>query len=167
MPFDFSGRSVLVTGGTSGIGLAIAQAFHKAGAAVVVAGLAGSSTPADCAGLQVQDLDVSDEAAVGAVFDRLQRLDVLVNAAGMIRRGEEHEMAMFERVVDVNLHGTMRASTAARISALISACSASDQPHQTVATSIAVDASETGAFGAGVDAEHRHASEASISFSMP
>ena len=114
MPFDFSGRSVLVTGGTSGIGLAIAQAFNKAGAAVVVAGLAGSSTPADCSGLQVHDLDVSDEAAVGAVFGRLQRLDVLVNAAGMIRRGEEHEMAMFERVVDVNLHGTMRASTAAR-----------------------------------------------------
>ena len=102
MQCDFSGRTVLVTGGTSGIGLAIAQGFRSAGATVVVAGLPGHNTSA-LQGLQVAALDVTDSMAVESVVGQLDRLDVLVNAAGMIRRGEEHDLAVFQQVLDVNL----------------------------------------------------------------
>ena len=113
MRFDFTGRHALVTGGTSGIGLAIAQAFRQAGASVTVAGLVTGES-AGCEGLTVEALDVTDASAVQAVFGRLKRLDVLVNAAGMIRRGEEHDPDVFQRVIDVNLVGTMRTASAAR-----------------------------------------------------
>lgn len=111
MQFDFSGRSVLVTGGTSGIGLEIAHAFRRAGAGVTVAGLPAD---ADHEGLRVATLDVSDGQAVDKVVGGLARLDVLVNAAGMIRRGEEHDPEVFARVIAVNLTGAMRVASAAR-----------------------------------------------------
>ena len=113
MRFDFTGRHALVTGGTSGIGLAIAQAFRQAGASVTVAGLVTGES-AGCEGLAVEALDVTDASAVQAVFGRLKRLDALVNAAGMIRRGEEQDPDVFQRVIDVNLVGTMRTASAAR-----------------------------------------------------
>ena len=111
MQFDFSGRSVLVTGGTSGIGLKVAHAFRCAGADVTVAGLPAD---ADHQGLRVATLDVSDGAAVNEVVGGLDRLDALVNAAGMIRRGAEHDPDVFAQVVAVNLTGAMRVASAAR-----------------------------------------------------
>lgn len=111
MQFDFAGRSVLVTGGTSGIGLEVAHAFRRAGAEVLVAGMAAD---ADHRGLKVETLDVIDAAAVDRVVGKLERLDVLVNAAGMIRRGDEHDPEVFAQVIDVNLTGTMRVASAAR-----------------------------------------------------
>lgn len=111
MLFDFSGRSVLVTGGTSGIGLEVAHAFRRAGAAVTVAGLPAD---ADHEGLRVATLDVSDGQAVDKVVGGLDRLDVLVNAAGIIRRGAEHDPEVFAKVIAVNLTGAMRVASAAR-----------------------------------------------------
>lgn len=111
MQFDFSGRSVLVTGGTSGIGLEVAHAFRRAGAAVTVAGLPAD---ADHQGLRVATLDVSDGESVHKVVGGLERLDVLVNAAGMIRRGAEHDPEVFAQVIAVNLTGAMRVASAAR-----------------------------------------------------
>jgi NAD(P)-dependent dehydrogenase (short-subunit alcohol dehydrogenase family) len=97
--FRFDGKRVLVTGGTSGIGLAIAEAFRGAGAHVIAAGL--------------PELDVRDPASIERVIGSTDELHVLVNAAGMIRRNEEFRMDVFEEVLDVNLTGTMRICMAA------------------------------------------------------
>jgi NAD(P)-dependent dehydrogenase (short-subunit alcohol dehydrogenase family) len=97
--FRFDGKRVLVTGGTSGIGLAIAEAFRGAGAHVIAAGL--------------PELDVRDPASIERVIGSTDELHVLVNAAGMIRRDDEFRMDVFEEVLDVNLTGTMRVCMAA------------------------------------------------------
>jgi NAD(P)-dependent dehydrogenase (short-subunit alcohol dehydrogenase family) len=57
--------------------------------------------------------DVRSAASIEELFAGVERLDVLVNAAGMIRRDEEFRMEVFEEVLDVNLSGTMRVCLAA------------------------------------------------------
>ena len=59
-------------------------------------------------------LDVRDASAIAAYFARLEKLDILVNCAGVIRRGDEHDPKVFAEVLDVNLSGTMRLCAAAR-----------------------------------------------------
>lgn len=115
----FTGKQVLVVGGTSGIGAAIARGFIAAGANVRVTGVsdaeieAARADPA-LAHATAHRLDVRDGAAVGALLAGLTALDVLVNCAGIIRRGDELRPEIFETVVDVNLNGTMRVISAAR-----------------------------------------------------
>jgi NAD(P)-dependent dehydrogenase (short-subunit alcohol dehydrogenase family) len=116
-PDLFAGKQVLVTGGTSGIGLGAALAFRALGATVVATGV----TAAECAGAEgvnaeiaFAQLDVRDEPAIERLVADLPRLDAVVNAAGMIRRDGEHDPAVFAEVVAVNLTGTMRVCAAAR-----------------------------------------------------
>lgn len=114
-PVDcFRGTHVLVTGGTSGIGAAIAVAFLEDGARVIVTG----HSPEECAnapsGCEARLLDVRNGDAVSVLFTGLDALDHLVNCAGIIRRGAEHDPQVFADVVDVNLTGTMRVCAAAR-----------------------------------------------------
>jgi len=112
---SFSGRQVLVVGGTSGIGAGISQAFEAHGARVLVTGATAAEVAlARQQGLQAQVLDVRDGAAVKACFDGLTGLHVLVNCAGVLRRGQEHEPEVFADVIDINLNGTQRACAAAR-----------------------------------------------------
>jgi NAD(P)-dependent dehydrogenase (short-subunit alcohol dehydrogenase family) len=108
----FAGKSVLVVGGTSGIGAGIADAFASLRASVVVTG----ATDEECAASRHRAIaaDVRDDAAMSRVIGGLARLDVLVNCAGIVRRGAEHDIATFEAVVAVNLSGTMRACALAR-----------------------------------------------------
>jgi NAD(P)-dependent dehydrogenase (short-subunit alcohol dehydrogenase family) len=66
------------------------------------------------AGATVQLLDVRQADQVQACVAQFQQLDVLVNCAGVIRRGQEHDPEVFAQVIDINLQGTMRLCTAAR-----------------------------------------------------
>jgi NAD(P)-dependent dehydrogenase (short-subunit alcohol dehydrogenase family) len=110
--FDFTAKSIVVTGGTSGIGRAIVRAFSEAGAQVTAAGLASGEDP--IAGVDVEIVDVADGKAIAQLFDKIPEVHVLVNAAGIIRREDEFSLDVFTHVLDVNLTGVMRAFMAAR-----------------------------------------------------
>jgi NAD(P)-dependent dehydrogenase (short-subunit alcohol dehydrogenase family) len=118
--FSLRGRVALVTGGSKGLGLSIAQGFAEAGATVVLASRDESACGAaaheiavaqrsECVGWR---LDVTDEREVAAVFgrvvERFGALDVLVNCAGINLRSaiEECSLADFDRVLDVNVRGS-------------------------------------------------------------
>lgn len=155
---DFTGRRVLVVGGSSGIGNGIARAFLARGATVHVWGTRASAAAyADEPGSQLDGLhytqvDVADTANIAAVPLGFDRLDVLVQAQGTVlydRR--EFETAGFERVVAVNLvslmacaahcHAALKAAGGAMI--VISSAAAF---HSTRGNP-AYNASKTGAFG--------------------
>jgi NAD(P)-dependent dehydrogenase (short-subunit alcohol dehydrogenase family) len=117
--FDFTDKTVLITGGTSGIGGAIAKAFKAAGAKVVACGvtdqeIAAAGVDPEYAGMDVRQLDVTQGDAVKRLVNSLPKIDVLVNSAGMIKRDAEHEPESFAQVMDVNLNGGMRMASAAR-----------------------------------------------------
>jgi 3-oxoacyl-[acyl-carrier protein] reductase len=115
---DFSGKRILVIGGSSGIGNGIAQAFRAKGAGVQVCGTradAGDYSAeggSDLEGLDYAQLDVGDARAIEAFAPPLDRLDVLVLAQGAViyRRGE-FEMAGFRKVLEVNLISLMACAT--------------------------------------------------------
>jgi NAD(P)-dependent dehydrogenase (short-subunit alcohol dehydrogenase family) len=110
-------KQVLITGGARGIGWGVAQAMLAAGYAVTVTGLTGEEVAAvpSRENLKAVQLDVTDDAAVAAIVGGLAGLDALVNCAGMIlRENREFTVQGFQKVIDVNLTGTMRMCVAAR-----------------------------------------------------
>ena len=110
-------KHALVTGGTRGIGLAIARAFVESGYTVTATGVTAEEVAACDApdGMAKAVLDVTDQARIDALVAEQPRIDALVNCAGMIARaGAEFDPDTFARVVDVNLTGSMRMCMAAR-----------------------------------------------------
>ncbi|VIO66315.1 2-dehydro-3-deoxy-D-gluconate 5-dehydrogenase [Bradyrhizobium ivorense] len=155
---DFSGKQVLVVGGSSGIGNGIAQAFRAKGARVGVCGTRAQASDysaedgSDLAGLIYAQLDVSDPQAVAAFKPSFDRLDVLVLAQGAViyRRGE-FQMDGFRKVMEVNLMSLMACATkfhemlaAAKGSLIIVSSTAAY--HSTMGNP-AYNASKTGAMG--------------------
>ncbi|MEZ5740879.1 MAG: SDR family oxidoreductase [Burkholderiaceae bacterium] len=119
MQFDFKGKTALITGGVSGIGAATSRAFLEAGAGVIACGLTETELAAArkdpvLGKARIEALDVTDKAAVDTLIGGLDKLDYVVNCAGIIMRDREHEPEMFDRVLDVHVSGSMRVSTAAR-----------------------------------------------------
>jgi NAD(P)-dependent dehydrogenase (short-subunit alcohol dehydrogenase family) len=113
--FDISGKSALVTGGTSGIGVALANRFLAAGCRVVAAGLPAEKVSSDLNDkIAVAPLNVSDSKSIRRLMADFEQLDILVNCAGIISRTAEFDINTFQSVVDVNLTGTMRMCTACR-----------------------------------------------------
>lgn len=111
--FDFGGAAILVTGGTGGIGGAIAEAFRDAGADVTVTGTRGSAEDydADISGYHYARLDMEDRSGIDALAGQLDRLDVLINSAGlaMFALGlDEYDPDIFERAVAMHLTGVHR-----------------------------------------------------------
>ena len=111
MDLDFSlhGRVALVTGGSSGIGRAIADAFASKGATVVVVDRAVTDAPAVEGGVLACDVTdpVSVDRAVDDVQRRFGRIDVLVNSAGVALLGpaEDFSLEQWDRTLSVNLTG--------------------------------------------------------------
>ena len=114
---DAAMKRALITGGARGIGFGIAEAMLAAGYAVTVTGLSAEELAAVPARehLKAVPLDVTKDADVGACVGALDRLDALINCAGIILRdGKEFTIQGFQQVLDVNLTGTMRMCMAAK-----------------------------------------------------
>lgn len=116
--FDFGGTSVLVTGGTSGIGYAIARAFADAGASVAVTGTRSSAAEydTDLSTFTFHQLEMRDGEAIDALAAGLGTLDVLVNNAGAnFPDGlDEWSPEGFQASLAMNVEGAQRLSVRSR-----------------------------------------------------
>lgn len=109
-------KTAVIIGGTSGIGAGVGQALLAEGWRVVATGVCDVEVSAYAdqnTSIECSILDVTDNEAVRQFFERLETLNGLVNCAGILARNQEYEIETFERVVDVNLTGTMRTCLAA------------------------------------------------------
>lgn len=114
----FTGKTVIVSGATSGIGLSIAKGFANLGASVIATGtspekFAALAKEKDVAGIKFAEVDVRDRPSIDALVAAQSSIDVVVNAAGIVRPNDEFLEDVFLDVMDVNLNGSMRFATSA------------------------------------------------------
>lgn len=110
--YDYAGATVLVTGGTSGIGQACAQEYRDAGAEVIITGRKEKAADygADLSGMAYRQLDVGDRDALYALAGSLTKLDILVNNAGG-SQGDEWGADGFDESIAVNLSSVFHLSS--------------------------------------------------------
>ena len=110
---DFSGKMVLVCGGSDGIGYGIASAFFEAGAEVAITGTRSTDHyQNDFSNFTYHQLDVQDSDAITALAARFSELDVMANCIGSVLwKKEEFERAGFEKIININLTGAMQLCT--------------------------------------------------------
>lgn len=125
--FDFSGKRVLVTGASRGIGFAIAGGFAQAGAELAM--LADDAGIIDAAkeleqqyGNPIRPIqcDITEPAALNAAVDALGPIDVLINNAGLERLTPVEDTgpevgALFQRIMDINVVGTFNVTRAVQL----------------------------------------------------
>ena len=110
---DFSGKNVLVCGGSDGIGYGVATAFFEAGAEVAITGTRPADNyENDFSNFTFHQMDVQDPDAITAFATRFTGLDVLANFIGAVLwKQEEFERAGFEKIININLTGAMQLCT--------------------------------------------------------
>jgi NAD(P)-dependent dehydrogenase (short-subunit alcohol dehydrogenase family) len=116
--FRLENKIALVTGGASGIGAATARELTRAGAHVLIADLnlaAAEALAAELPHAKAVAMDVTDSASIAAAFKGIDRLDILINNAGIglvgdITRTSEED---FARVMQVNVHSVFLVTQAA------------------------------------------------------
>lgn len=112
--FSLKGKSAFITGGGSGIGLAVAKRFVAAGAKVVIADIQNSSEIATSIGAIYVELDVCNETsmqnALGFANEAVGKLDILLNNAGVSDLPgtlESGDAKIWKRIFDINVIGVM------------------------------------------------------------
>jgi uncharacterized oxidoreductase len=114
-----TGNTILITGGGSGIGQAFAEAFHKLGNQVIIAGRRRQvleETAAANPGLEIAILDIEDPAAINSfasnITKRFPQLNVVLHSAGIMRAenllAEEIDLATAESTITTNFLGPIR-----------------------------------------------------------
>ena len=109
--FDFSGRRVLVTGGSNGIGLQIARDFFVAGAKVQITGTRPSASDYDhdLQDFEYRCVEMRESDALDQLVASFTSLDVLVNNAGAnLAIRNEWDPEVFEESIRINLHAAFR-----------------------------------------------------------
>lgn len=109
-------KHAVIIGGTRGIGAGVASTLLDAGWAVTATGVSAEEVEtfaAQTPEARTAVLDVTDTAQVRTFFAGIEQLDGLVNCAGILVRGGEYDIETFEKVIDINLTGTMRCCLAA------------------------------------------------------
>ena len=112
---DLTGKVALVTGGASGIGYAIAEGFKEAGADVIVTAknyenLEKCNVETKFGAIRKYKLDVTNDISIEKIFEEIDDLHILVNNAGIVKRGLEYRIEHFADVINTNLMGVMRMS---------------------------------------------------------
>jgi NAD(P)-dependent dehydrogenase (short-subunit alcohol dehydrogenase family) len=123
--FDLTGRVALVTGGSRGLGLQIAEALGDAGAKVMLTARKAGELEAACAQLQARGIDARWVAADASTADgvakivddtceRLGDIDILVNNAGATwgAPAEDHPVEAWDKVMDLNVRAVFLISQA-------------------------------------------------------
>jgi NAD(P)-dependent dehydrogenase (short-subunit alcohol dehydrogenase family) len=112
---DLTGKVALITGGASGIGYAIAEGFKEAGAEVIVTAKSDESlekcnVETKFGSIRKYKLDVTNDISIEKIFEEIDDLHILVNNAGIVKRGLEYRIEHFADVINTNLMGVMRMS---------------------------------------------------------
>ena len=130
--FDLTGKTALVTGGSRGLGLQIAEALGEAGAKIMLTSRKASDLEEAAADLQAKGIDTrwiaadaSDAAQVQKVVDetmqRLGHIDILVNNAGATwgAPAEDHPIAAWDKVMNLNIRSVFLFSQAVAKASMI------------------------------------------------
>lgn len=123
--FNVADQVILVSGGSRGIGFAIAESFAQQGAKVIITGRDESALKAACNNvenvphsLSYQTCDVADEKIIASCVDKIiadyGHIDCLINCAGVNKRmpALEYSAAEFDQIMDINLRGAFLMSQA-------------------------------------------------------